>query len=190
MQWHIMQMQIDLKRRYRLGTVAKAVGVPNATLASWLQRGQIELLKEWKDKQSAGTGDHRLFSWHRILNIAVVAELNRLGIPPSAGSSQAALAFSDFGDTVAYWGEEAPPSERLPGELYRTGETYLIVRSIDGKLEADVARKLDNVWSAPGASVIRPGSPDSLDHYTASAVVIDMKLLVHRVHRHLAAVDE
>jgi len=182
-------MQTDDKRRYRLGTVAKATGVPNSTLASWLQREQIELMKG--DKQTAGTGDHRLFSWPRIINIAIVAELNRLGIPPSAGSSKAALEFSDIGDGVAHWeGEQPPPFPRLPGELYPSGATYLLIRNVDGELHAEVTRNLKNLFFPPGARVVDPGAPDALEHYAASAIAIDMKLLVHRVRRRLAAAED
>jgi hypothetical protein len=159
-------MQIDYKRRYRLGAVAKAADVPNSTLASWLQREQIELMKG--DKKTAGTGDHRLFSWFRIINIAIVAELNRLGIPPSAGSSRLALSFSDVGGAVAYFEGEKVPPVRLAGGLNPVGETFLLIQNLDGVLHANVTDKLNN-------PLIHGNKCAS------SVIVIDMDRLVHRV---------
>jgi len=159
-------MQIDYKRRYRLGAVAKAAGVPNSTLASWLQREQIELMKG--DKKTAGTGDHRLFSWFRVINIAIVAELNRLGIPPSAGSSRLALKFSDLGEAVAFWEGEKVPETRLAGGLNPVGQTFLLIRNLDGELDADVTGDL--------SSLFIHGSKRA-----SSVIVIDMDILVHRV---------
>jgi hypothetical protein len=166
------------KQRYRLGAVAKAAKVPNSTLASWLQREQIELMKG--DKQTAGTGDHRLFSWFRVINIAIVAELNRLGIPPSAGTSRLALEFSDMGETVAGFGNELPEPGRLAGGLFQPEivRTWFVVRNFDGELDAEVTQQLDEHFLTFGSRT------------ASSAVVIDMNRLVHSVEARLKASEE
>jgi hypothetical protein len=176
-------MTVDFKKRYRLGTVAKAVGVPNSTLASWLQREQIELMKG--DKQTAGTGDHRLFSWNRVINVAIVAELNRLGVPPSAGSSHLALKFSDIGGAkTAHWVGQEPSELRLTGDVFRDpksqvplGRTYFVVRNLEGELTSDVTDNLDHLWFHKNKEA-------------SSVIVIDMNSMVDRVLFRLASVAE
>lgn len=170
-------MRFDYGRSYRLSTVAHAADLPKATLSSWLHRGHIDLAKT--DRDTSGSGDHRLFSWHRVINIAIVAELNRLGIPPSAGSSRAALKFSDLGGSKrAHWVGDPPSDVRPAGELYPHGMTYLVIRNSSGELDAKVTDNLDRLFEQ------RAGADD------VAVIVIDMHRLVYRVRARLAEADD
>src|SRR5262249_21105758 len=139
---------MDSSKKYRLREVAKATDISKATLSSWLARGHIELNQGKGDRETAGTGDQRLFSWHRVINIAIVAELSRLGIPPAHGTSRLALKFSDVGGTVfgAVFGDafgEEPKNVRRAGDVCRSGGTWFVVRNFDGELEAEVSNAIN-----------------------------------------------
>ena len=104
---------IDLETpRITVMQVAEWCRVSPNTLRSWMQAGTLIL----KDAELAPAGGTRLLTGRRVLQIAVMAELIRMGVAPGP-ASQHALAFSDFADDVVMpW---AGGLERDPGGLYR-----------------------------------------------------------------------
>jgi hypothetical protein len=162
---------------YRLADVARGANVPRATVSSWLNRGHIELVKKNGDRDTRGPGDHRLFSWQRLINIATVAELARIGIPPHEGTSRLALTFSHLGETVPSFDDKLR-SGRDAGRLFPEGRTWFVVFNLDGELEAAVLNKLDE-----------NSFLTYRDRTASSAVAIDMNKLVRAVAARLQQDD-
>ncbi|WFT94380.1 hypothetical protein QA633_40025 [Bradyrhizobium barranii] len=97
---------------YSAGAVAKATGTPLPTIQRYKQQGHVQL--QACDVTSNGSGEKCGYSLRRVFQIALITELNRIGIPPSR-AADAALAFSDRGDRG-----------RAVGEPYPLGQTVLL----------------------------------------------------------------
>ena len=74
---------------FLLSDVAAATAVNSNLLKAWLDRKVVPLGAT--DRHALGRGSGRVFTLRRVLSIAIMAELTRLGVAPS---SAAALAFS------------------------------------------------------------------------------------------------
>lgn len=93
---------------------ARAADVPLETLTRWLDRKVIRL----RQNDTRLPNGYRGFSRNRIIQIAIVAELTRLGV--AAGrAAEAALHFTD----VANW-------NRKPCELAPRSRGYLILNNV------------------------------------------------------------
>lgn len=91
-----------------------------ATVRMWFSRGYLHYTEE--DQAPAGSGSVGMLSRFRCIQVAIACQLADLGVPPKEAAA-AALAFSDVSG-----------SPRLPGSLYRTGQTILAVwRDEDGQ---------------------------------------------------------
>ncbi|MDB5451439.1 MAG: hypothetical protein JWO33_17 [Caulobacteraceae bacterium] len=101
---------------YLIGQAADAAGIPVVTLKNWLNPARGVVLP---GGGGGAKGAPRLFSLLRIYQIAITAELVRLGQDPSA-SAKAALKFSDTG-------AGSGKAKRRPGQLFEDGDTYLCV---------------------------------------------------------------
>src|SRR5690242_18694232 len=113
---------------HQAGEVARAAGIEPTVLQNWLNRGVI--LMSAGDREAAGAGRVRLFSFRRALQVAIAAELTRLGVPVS-DAARHALEFTDIGGTAGGFRkdreDEPDPPSRPPGELFPEGKTFLIV---------------------------------------------------------------
>lgn len=78
------------------------------------------------ERIGGGPGGRHHFTFRRVVQIALMAELLRHGVPPKKAGF-AAAAFTDKGDTVAGFGNGFP-IKRLAGQLYLDGQTLLLVR--------------------------------------------------------------
>lgn len=122
------------------GDACKAAGIDNATLKNWITRSPPAILVSDEDRAAfadigvtgpsferlaMGAGRSHLFTYRRVMQLALTAELVRLGFPPRKAGMVAA-GFTDVGDTASGWGNEPIMIERLPGELYQDGLTILI----------------------------------------------------------------
>jgi hypothetical protein len=97
---------------YSAGTVALATGTSLPTLQRYKQQGIVRL--QPCDQPSSGSGDRCGYSLRRVIQVALITELNKIGIAPSR-AAKAALEFSDRGG-----------HGRAVGELYPLGTTYLV----------------------------------------------------------------
>jgi hypothetical protein len=97
---------------YTAGTVASATGTSLPTLQRYKQQGLVRL--QPCDVPSSGSGDKCGYSHRRAIQIALITELNKIGIAPSR-AAKAAFEFSDKGN-----------SGRAVGELYPLGVTYVV----------------------------------------------------------------
>jgi DNA-binding transcriptional MerR regulator len=107
--WPYETATITLKANdmYKTAEAARIVGLAAPTLASWVDRGLVEL-----DIPSPGTGTPRTFSRKCLDRVALIAELVRLGLPVSE-SARAASVFAD-------------ESQPKAGELFARGKTVLL----------------------------------------------------------------
>ena len=135
---------------------AKVAGLAESVVRSWVER-RIVVLSD-KDRDAAGRGQTRLFSFETILQIAIGAELVNLGFG-ARDACRAALVFAHSGN-----------EHRLPGQLFRDGKTILVVRP--GSASARVVREA-NLPDAFAAS--RPGD--------AAVAIVDL----NHVYRNTAA---
>jgi hypothetical protein len=127
------------------GQMCGGAGIGHQTLKNWITRDPpallisaadralfaaqgIRIATEPHDRLSTQTGRPHLFTFRRVLQAAIVAELSRLGVVPRQ-AGMLSLAFTDVGDVAAVFQGEPLPDVRQPGELYPTGETFLVARA-------------------------------------------------------------
>ena len=97
---------------YSAGTVALATETSLPTLQRYKQQGILRL--QPCDQPSSGSGDKCGYSLRRVVQVAIITELNKIGIAPSR-AAQAAFEFSDRGGRG-----------RGIGELFPRATTYLV----------------------------------------------------------------
>lgn len=130
------------------GDACKAAGIDGATLKNWIVRDPPVILTTDEDRaafaaayaqdehaigpegpsherMATGSGRSHLFTWRRVMQIALTAELVRLGLPPRKAGIVAA-GFTDVGDGAGQWGDGPVKFDRLPGEMYPSGLTVLV----------------------------------------------------------------
>jgi hypothetical protein len=122
--------QLGIKQFY-IGEAAQAAGIDTNTCRSWLKRGSIVLSDE--DRAAAGAGRPQLLSLRRVLQIAITAELVKLGMSVK-DAANAAIPFTDLGETVTWWveGEDPPEMGRGPAELFSDASATLLAVKPDG----------------------------------------------------------
>lgn len=151
-----------------LGDVAEAANIPPLVLKAWLDRKVIPLSEY--DQPAIGKGSARIFTFRRVLSIAIMAELTRLGITPSRAAAIGYFVtdtkgYFGTGLLVIYGGQDASIDEKS-------------VRLFTGKVGSlRVNKILENV---PSATIV------SLTRVYLSA----MDVLVERGRKMSAAVDD
>ncbi|TPG44222.1 hypothetical protein EAH89_27785 [Roseomonas nepalensis] len=151
----------DYQDRYTSEQVCQAADINLSTLKNWMMRDPpiILMKKDRGDSERGGRGSPLLFSFNRVLQIAITAELVRMGLAPRR-AADISLGFSDAGDTAAgFVGdqclEEAVQQMRSPGQLYPEGLTLLVgyAERTTGKTinVTDETKLLDLLWSSQSA---------------------------------------
>ncbi|RDE10349.1 hypothetical protein [Pelagibacterium lacus] len=135
---------------------ADASGLRESVVRSWVERRHIVLSDQ--DRDAAGRGQTRLFTFETILQIAIAAELTRLGFA-SGHACRMARKFAHSGNP-----------DRLPGRLFRDGKTLLVVRP--GTDNAHVVRETDL------ADAFAVSGPDE-----AAVAIVDL----NKIYRNTAA---
>jgi hypothetical protein len=110
---------IDRSReRYTSAEVCRAAGISVATLRNYTSRDPRVIVMPDDDREKAIRGVPVLFSFPRLMQIALVSEIVSMGfgITPRR-AAEIAFGFSDVGDHRA---------KRNPAELYRQGATLLL----------------------------------------------------------------
>ncbi|MFC7552642.1 hypothetical protein ACFQU7_10825 [Pseudoroseomonas wenyumeiae] len=123
------------------GDVCRAANVEPVNLKNWIMRGVILMSDEDRERYkhleiepqsyerlATGSGRSHLFTLRRVIQVALVAELTRLGVPP-AKAGMLALGFTDVGKGGAGYAGEIPTIKRFPGQLFRSGMTVLVAYS-------------------------------------------------------------
>ncbi len=124
-------MTIDLdSHRFNSTQACLGAGIEMATLKNWISRDPPAILIGPEDKKAFGTREFFRFSFRRVMQIALTAELVGYGFSPRHAGTLAA-GYTDVGDSVTVWGDEPVPEARGPGEQYPTGYTVLIAHRDD-----------------------------------------------------------
>ncbi|OUJ02739.1 hypothetical protein HK15_04470 [Acetobacter orientalis] len=112
--------------RFTTKQASEATGVNWETMRGWIKRKIILAEPDDDVRAVKAQGSPYLLSFARVMQIAITAHLEKLGIPPSLGG-RLALKFTDIGEAVSWWGDDMPPINRRPGQLYSEGYTILAV---------------------------------------------------------------
>jgi hypothetical protein len=118
--------------------VADAAGLRESVIRSWVERKHIVMSDD--DRDAAGRGQTRLFSFETALQIAVAAELTRLGFA-SGHACRVARSFAHSGNP-----------HRLPGQLFRDGKTLLVVYPESQRADVVLADDLTSIFAHAGVS--------------------------------------
>lgn len=114
--------------RFTSAQVAAAARISPDTLKNWVSRRPAVVILNQYDEAGGGKGSRNLFSLNRVMQVAIMADLVRLGWGPN-DAAVAAIRFTDIGGVAAGWvGEEEIKPTRSPGALFETGETILVGR--------------------------------------------------------------
>ena len=131
--------------RFSSDAACKAAGIDGATLKNWISRRPSAVVLGAGERRQAGKRTIYRLSLRRVLQLAIMGELVRLGHAPREAASHAAR-FTDGGT-----GSLAGRDSRQAGELFPRNFTLLLVSSAT---HADVVNaRADDAWRV----VMRPG---------------------------------
>lgn len=156
-----MDHRQDTQDRFTAADACTVADITHATLLNWVSRQPPAILLTAAEREVAGKGYPLTFSFNRIMQIAITAEMVRVGWRPRP-AAMAAVAFTDVGESSGHREGEEAPTVRRPGELFATGTTLLI--AYDPSAEAGRAAKCikvdaDTNWSALFGPIRRGGVP-------------------------------
>jgi hypothetical protein len=150
---------MSLAETYPPHVAAKAAGTTTKIIRRRLDHRSIEL--QGCDRKSTGSGDWVGFSRNRILQIAIIEYLTKLGVSVSR-ASRAALTFTDNGQTG-----------RAPGELFEHCKTILVI--------GPEGAAVKNFFF--GASL------DDVSNRSACAITVDLNRVVELVDTALSEIS-
>jgi len=152
-------------------SIAAATDIPRPNVNAWLDRRIIELRAG--DRPAAHNGDPIRLSRRRAVQIAIAAELARMGLPARA-AARAAYAASDQAGGVDLCGNAA---DREAAHLFPAGATWLVAT---GENASVVNGPLD----ASYASIARAAGNGRVPH---GCIVVNLAPLVAQADMALAA---
>ena len=104
------------EKTYSMAEASGAIGMQLNTLKTWIKRGNIEFGANEIKPPKKGSRAHQ-FGYRTVVRLAVTWELVKFGTSPERAWF-AALKFTISGNAS---------TGRLPGELWKEGQTYLIL---------------------------------------------------------------
>jgi hypothetical protein len=154
-----------------------AASIKPSALRDWFNREPAIILLRKNDRQTAGLDRAPLLTLRRVYQIALTAELIRLGVMAQRAANLAAM-FTDLdgGEKPAKGRSHANDAIREAGRLFPSGGTFLVANK-------------DGMHGPIIAAVINGMAAERLGRHHASAVVVDVEALVHRVLLSLRLAD-
>lgn len=155
----------DFVARFTSAEVCVAANIKLETLKNWVFRRPAAVLLTADDQAASAKGSPIRYSFNRVMQIAITAELVRLGWQPRQ-AAMVAVSFTDVSNggpaTIVDDASnlDPHPDDRGPGELFRTGRTLLVAHEAP----------LDNL---PGGVCVR------VDETTPLADVLGITTSVH-----------
>jgi hypothetical protein len=149
---------VTTEQTYSMVEVAAAAEMQLNTLRTWIKRGNIAIVRSEIKKHGKA---HRL-NYRTVVRIAITWEFVKLGTAPERAWT-AALRFTVTGNASR---------GRGPGELWKEGQTYLILAH---SKEPELLNLADD---APASR---------LTHYSQAAIVIHMNPFIAGLQKRLAA---
>lgn len=138
--------------RWLADDAIRSTGVAADTLRNWLDPARSVVVMGQHDRRAGGSGRPHLLTLRRVYQIALVQELVRIGIAPHR-AGPAAATFTDAGS-----------EDRLPGRLYKSGLTILIVHSEGARVvhmptTSDAVDLVASIFApGPAAAVVNVGA--------------------------------
>jgi hypothetical protein len=163
-----MTMPFLNEQTYPLSVAAQVGEIKPNTLKAWIKRKNISFTEDEMLRANKAGLPHRL-SHGTVTRIAIMARLVRFGMDPNK-AWLAALKYTFSGAIITGRKE----TTRLPGELYKTGQTWLVVRD-------DGSAKVVNLQSHARAV--------ELAIHADLAIVIHMNPFIEQLDKKLAEVD-
>lgn len=125
-----MTSTLDI-HRFTSEQTTKAAGITLGSLGTWLKRGDLAFAaSDQRELHQPGTGRSRRFSARRVLHIALIGELTRLGML-ARQASLLALAFTDHNQNDQISESDTcdalASKRRAPGEVFPDGGTIFRV---------------------------------------------------------------
>jgi hypothetical protein len=111
--------------------IAAAIGP--TTLKSWLGCEPAIILLRENDQAASGAGHEHLLTLRRVYQIALTAELMRLGVAAQRAGNLAALFTDQGGEKPADWRSNPDYMLRRPGHLFESGCTVLVANKDDSR---------------------------------------------------------
>lgn len=153
-----------------------AAGIKPATLRDWLSREPAIILLRRTDRHAAGLDCGPFLTLRRVLQIALTAELKRLGVMAQRAANLAAMFTDQGGEKPADWRCHPGCVPREAGRLFPAGGTVLVANK-DGRHGPIIAA----VRNAPLTEV--------LSRHDYSGLAIDVAAIVRRVLLALRVAD-
>jgi hypothetical protein len=157
------------QQTYPFSVAAQVGGLQRNTLKTWIKRKNITFSEAELLRADKAGLPHQL-SYGTVVRIAITWRLVRFGMNPST-AWLAALKYTLAGGIVTGRNE----TTRLPGELYKTGQTWLVVKD-------DGSAKVVNFHPDAQASV--------LSVHADSAICLHMNVLIEQLDEKLSALAE
>jgi hypothetical protein len=170
---HTQDVRPEIDRpRYLLGQVARAAGISAKTLKSWIERKNVVLGEH--DWDSHGKGSSRVFTPRRVLAVAVMAELIKLGVYPHMAGR--------MGSTFSDWA-----LDKAKGDL-RKVDVFVVLYPNEFHEDYVVADSYrTKTISKPTRTIAEVLSESKLDKAAASFILISIGALKDRVLERLAS---
>jgi hypothetical protein len=96
------------------------------SVVSWLSREPAIILLRKSDQPATGVDHRHLLTLRRVFQIALTAELMRLGVTAQRAGNLAALFTDQGGERPAVRPSNPDYAHRLPGHLFANGSTVLV----------------------------------------------------------------
>jgi hypothetical protein len=159
---------IDLDAaRFATSDACIAADIGLATLKSWLSCEPAIIMLRKRDQPAIGLGPSHLLTLRRVFQIALTAELMRLGVTAQRAGNLAALFTDQGGERPAAWPDNPDHVYRLPGHLFASGSTVLVAN------QGRFGPIISTVANTPLAEIVM--------RHNASVIVVDIVEMVHRV---------
>jgi hypothetical protein len=142
-----MSMFWCMKETFGPAEVCAAAGVPRATFHSWLSRKYIS------DAPGPGMGRERRFTLIEAIRIAVIAELNRFGVPVGTAAGYCRRISGDYSTepTVMILGREQTMAAMDIVPIKQLGEIGKLIGQVPFLLVIDLTRIAANTQKALAA---------------------------------------
>jgi hypothetical protein len=147
-----------------------------STLRDWFDREPAIILLRKNDRQTVGLDRAPLLTLRRVFQIALTAELTRLGVMAQRAANLAAMFTDRGGEKPANWRSHPNYVAREAGQLFPSGGTILLANK-------------DGMHGPVIAAVINALRADGLGRHEAGAVVLDVEAVVTRVLLSLRLAD-
>ena len=170
----------DFVDRFTSAQACEAAGISMDTLRNWVSRQPQVVLLTHEERERAGKGHPLLFSFNRVMQIALTAAIVEQGPDPRQAALMAA-AFTDLGDGAA--SADELETVRQPGELYQDAFTFIV--GIRGRRGAEAAAECVRVTPETPALALLRGGLAALAG-SEGAVILEVDRIHARVRAALA----